>query len=141
MEGGSLMRNYLKPAAATCLAATLMTGPLTSPLLAQAATEQATTTKVSFIAQAKSAKTPIYDKAGDKKVKTLAGTEYTNEMFYVRTKTVVAGTTYYQITRSASDTATAIGWVKEKSLKLAAFSYMKNDATAKTLNGTGIAYT
>lgn len=135
------MRNYLKPAAATCLAATLMTGPLTSPLLAQAATEQATTTKVSFIAQAKSAKTPIYDKAGDKKVKTLAGTEYTNEMFYVRTKTVVAGTTYYQITRSASDTATAIGWVKEKSLKLAAFSYMKNDATAKTLNGTGIAYT
>lgn len=130
-----------KPAAATCLTATLLTTPLASASVAQANTQQATTTTVSFVATAKSAKSPIYKNAGDKKSLMLAGKEYTDEIFYVRKKTVVAGTTYYEITRSTSDNTPAIGWVKEKSLKLSSFRYVKNDATAKTLNGTGTAYT
>lgn len=132
---------FWKPAAATCLAATLMTTPLASAPVAQAETQQVATTNVSFVATAKSEKSPIYKNAGDKKTLMLAGKDYTDEIFYVRKKAVVAGTTYYQITRSTSDKTPAIGWVKEKSLKLSSFSYVKNDATVKKLNGTGAAYT
>ena len=124
---------FWKPAAATCLAATLMTTPLASAPVAQAETQQVATTNVSFVATAKSEKSPIYKNAGDKKTLMLAGKDYTDEIFYVRKKAVVAGTTYYQITRSTSDKTPATAWAKEKSLKLSSSSYVKNHATVKKL--------
>lgn len=135
------MKKYWKSVAATCLAATMITAPLatTSPVDAMAATQKAST--VSLMAQIKSEKASIYKKAGDQKALTTAGTAYTNEIFYVRQKLVISGTTYYQITRGAKDTVAAIGWVKASDLKTASFSYQKNDATALTLNGTGTGYT
>jgi mannosyl-glycoprotein endo-beta-N-acetylglucosaminidase len=135
------MKKYWKSVAATCLAATMMTAPLatTAPVDATAATQKAST--VSLMAKIKSEKAAIYKNAGDQKALTTAGTAYTNEIFYVRQKLVVSGTTYYQITRGAKDTVAAIGWVKASDLKTASFSYPKNEATALTLNGTGTGYT
>lgn len=104
------MKKYWKSVAATCLAATMITAPLatTSPAYAATATQKAST--VSLMAQIKSEKASIYKNAGDQKALTTAGTAYTNEIFYVRQKLVISGTTYYQITRGAKDTVAAIGW-------------------------------
>ncbi|WP_010286956.1 GW dipeptide domain-containing protein [Kurthia massiliensis] len=135
------MHKYWKSLAATCLATTIITAPLATSLHAQAVTQSTTATNVSYMAEITSAKTAIYQNAGDTKALATAGKAYTNEIFYVRKQMIVNGTTYAQITRGATDTTSPIGWVKLNALKISTFSYPKNDATAKTLNGTGIGYT
>lgn len=96
-------------------------------------------TAVSYVGQAKSAKTPIFRVAGKSSTKFLAGKSYTNETFYIYKKNVVKNTIYYEIRRSQS--GDIIGWVKDKSLAKQTLKFTINTKDSFTIDGTGKGYT
>lgn len=100
------------------------------------------TSNTSLVGQMKTVNSRIYTAPGSTK-SVAASTKYTNEIFYVMKKATVTktGEVYYQISRQSTATATAIGWVKSKSLTRATYKPMTNTKKTRYIKGTGAGYT
>lgn len=94
------------------------------------------TTEVNQIAHIKSKTSKIYKKPNDKKKFILANTTYTGRAFYVRNKTTIDKTTYYQLYQESKE----IGWVASGDLKRYSRKLVNKTSSTVYIAGTGTAY-
>src|SRR5699024_8926150 len=107
--------------------------------LSKAQQSAASTQATSRLGQIKNSKVLIYSSlsGGSSKV---AGSEFTNRVFYIKRQGTKSGSTYYLLSTSPSSTKGLVGWVK--SSDLTSYTHKSVTSKKKTLffKGKGVAY-
>ena len=88
----------------------------------------------------KSTSTRIYDSYTTPTKYVVAGSSYTNEVYYIKRKASHQGTTYYLISGSPSNTTGVVGWVKSMDVSTHTHVSLKKTAEKYFIKGTGSAY-
>jgi len=101
----------------------------------------ATESKTSRLGHLNSSSVRIYKDVENQSAYTQAGSENTNEVYYIKLQTVYNNSTYYLLSRNSSSTTGVLGWVK--STDTHTFEHRTVDKNAETLyiKGSGSAYT
>ncbi|MYL47362.1 mannosyl-glycoprotein endo-beta-N-acetylglucosamidase, partial [Virgibacillus halodenitrificans] len=97
--------------------------------------------KTSKLGHINGSQTVIYKDINDLSNNIVAGTKYTNKVFYIKKQAKKAGELYYLISTVASSTSGVVGWVKASDMW--AQDHVAVDHQAKTfyLKGSGWSYT
>ncbi|GIN85358.1 hypothetical protein J6TS2_17440 [Heyndrickxia sporothermodurans] len=97
--------------------------------------------KTSKLGHIRSSNVKIYKRIGDESSGIVAGSTYTNKVYYIKKQAVLGDRTYYLISNEPSSEKGVVGWVKAEDLST--HPHVGVDKNKKTLEikGTGNAYT
>ncbi|MGY0691319.1 S-layer homology domain-containing protein [Virgibacillus sp. FSP13] len=99
--------------------------------------QKQSTSKVGHI---KSEKDFIYNDLAELQDYKLAGSEYTDRVFYIKQQAKMNGQTYYLISEKPSSTKGTIGWVNSNDIKVYSHTSVDRKQKTLTLSGSGVAY-
>jgi len=94
----------------------------------------------SLLGHIRNSNVQIHKKIGDSTSSFKAGSQYTNQVYYIKKQAIVSGQKYYLISLNPSSTSGVVGWVRAENMAVNSHKTVDKQGKTYYLKGTGSAY-